>query len=161
VKTAVTGPESRVAFRSNREVAIHVPDLARGRGMALALILCARAALALGCLLWGLSRPASPEAVHCFRCPGCRRKLRYAAHKAGRRGICPRCKSPCSYPTEPIPVGPASAPVTSFVRRAATPVATPSGSGASVSCGRAAGGGWTGRTSRLWWDGGCRRWAKR
>jgi catechol 2,3-dioxygenase-like lactoylglutathione lyase family enzyme len=29
VKTAVTGPESRVAFRSNSEVAIHVPDLAR------------------------------------------------------------------------------------------------------------------------------------
>jgi predicted enzyme related to lactoylglutathione lyase len=29
VNTGVTGPQSRVAFRSNCEIAIHVPDLAR------------------------------------------------------------------------------------------------------------------------------------
>jgi catechol 2,3-dioxygenase-like lactoylglutathione lyase family enzyme len=29
VNTAVTGPQSRVPFRSNCEIAIHVPDLAR------------------------------------------------------------------------------------------------------------------------------------
>jgi hypothetical protein len=28
------------------------------------------------------------------RCAGCKRKLRYATHKAGHRGQCPRCKHP-------------------------------------------------------------------
>jgi hypothetical protein len=88
--------------------------------MVLPLILGIAAALGLAGLLWARSRAGVQEAVYSFRCPGCQQKLRYAAHKAGHRGICPRCKAPCAYPTEPGPLKPPppSAAATKLVRHA-------------------------------------------
>jgi hypothetical protein len=88
--------------------------------MVVPLILGIVAALTLAGFYWARSRPGAQVSMYSFRCPGCQRKLRYAAHKAGRRGICPRCKAPCTYPAEPGPVEPPppSAPGTTLVRRA-------------------------------------------
>jgi hypothetical protein len=88
--------------------------------MVLPLILGIAAALAVAGLFWARSRGGVAEEVYSFRCPGCQQKLRYAAHKAGRRGICPRCKAGCTYPTEPGSVEPPAPTARSakLVRRA-------------------------------------------
>jgi hypothetical protein len=36
-----------------------------------------------------------------FRCGRCGQKVRYLAEKAGRPGMCPRCKTPCVLPATP------------------------------------------------------------
>jgi hypothetical protein len=33
-----------------------------------------------------------------FRCPSCKRKLRFPVHKAGSQGLCPSCKRRCVFP---------------------------------------------------------------
>jgi predicted RNA-binding Zn-ribbon protein involved in translation (DUF1610 family) len=45
----------------------------------------------------------APRAEPYFRflCPHCGRKLHYRAHKAGREGLCPRCKRRCTFPIVP------------------------------------------------------------
>ncbi len=47
-------------------------------------------------LVW--SRRPKEVPFQCFRCPACDQKLRYLAHRAGRTGICPRCKQRCTFP---------------------------------------------------------------
>jgi len=46
-------------------------------------------------------RGPRPEPYFRFLCPHCNRKLHYRAHKAGRQGICPRCKQRCTFPMLP------------------------------------------------------------
>jgi hypothetical protein len=44
------------------------------------------------------ARSAQEGRFQSFRCPGCGQKLRYLTEKAGRIGICPRCKARCTFP---------------------------------------------------------------
>jgi hypothetical protein len=43
-------------------------------------------------------RSAPPEPSYHFRCPGCRRRLRYQARQIGHRGLCPTCKQALTFP---------------------------------------------------------------
>jgi hypothetical protein len=54
-------------------------------------------------LLWRGRRPAE-SVVHYFRCPACGQKLRYAACKAGRPAVCPRCRRQGTLPATPRPL---------------------------------------------------------
>jgi hypothetical protein len=43
-------------------------------------------------------RKPAQQAVYYFRCPGCKRKLRYHARQVGHRGKCGNCKEPLTFP---------------------------------------------------------------
>jgi hypothetical protein len=65
--------------------------------VAIALMLVATG----GGLYLGLARrravPAEPP-YNYFRCPGCKRRLRYLASRAGHRGACPTCHRDLTFP---------------------------------------------------------------
>jgi hypothetical protein len=44
-------------------------------------------------------RSAEPEFYY-FRCPACKRKLRYLARQAGHKGMCNSCKGQFTFPTK-------------------------------------------------------------
>jgi hypothetical protein len=46
-------------------------------------------------------RKSGGEAVYYFRCPGCKRKLRYHARQVGHRGMCANCREPLTFPAIP------------------------------------------------------------
>jgi len=64
-------------------------------------------------LAWARQRPAREEPYYHFRCPDCSQKVRYLASKAGRPGMCPRCRQLLTLPEtpqqmldeQPFPVG--------------------------------------------------------
>jgi DNA-directed RNA polymerase subunit RPC12/RpoP len=57
---------------------------------------------AVGAAYWVLRARSAKETVfYRFRCPACSQKVRYAAEKAGRAGMCPRCGQQWTLPTEP------------------------------------------------------------
>lgn len=71
--------------------------------MGLTILVLAGAALvgaALG-VSWVGRRSARVEPYLVFRCPGCRQKVRYLASKAGRPGMCPRCRRRWVLPATP------------------------------------------------------------
>jgi hypothetical protein len=69
-------------------------------GVTIALIAAALLALAGG--YWWLRRRAAPqEPAYHFRCPRCRRRLHYGAHRVGHRGICPQCRHRFIFPPAP------------------------------------------------------------
>jgi DNA-directed RNA polymerase subunit RPC12/RpoP len=51
--------------------------------------------------IWLRRRPVREEVFHVFRCQACGQKIRYQAHKAGRKAVCPRCKQCFLLPTTP------------------------------------------------------------
>jgi hypothetical protein len=53
----------------------------------------------LGAFRWVRNRHPKVEEFVRFRCPGCHRKLRFLASKAGRAGMCPRCRQRWTWPT--------------------------------------------------------------
>ena len=53
---------------------------------------------AAGAFLWVRPGNARQEKFHLFRCDGCGQKLRYLASKAGRAGMCPRCRRQWTLP---------------------------------------------------------------
>jgi hypothetical protein len=57
------------------------------------------AALGVGAYLFVRSRggPAEESYLH-FRCPGCKRRLRYRAKQAGHKGQCSHCSVPITFP---------------------------------------------------------------
>jgi len=59
-------------------------------------------------IVYLLVRPgaAAVGALHLTRCPRCEQKIRYAANRAGRSGICPQCKYPLTLPSAPPPLEP-------------------------------------------------------
>ena len=65
------------------------------------IILGVGAGLAVGGYLFLRSRAEPEELYYRFLCPSCGRKLRYRARKAGRPGMCPRCKQRCTFPAVP------------------------------------------------------------
>ena len=46
----------------------------------------------------GERRRAEAEAYYYFRCPGCRRRLRFQARQAGRKGKCSNCGQEVTFP---------------------------------------------------------------
>jgi hypothetical protein len=74
-------------------------------GITVALI--AAVLLALAVAYWWWARPRSPpdEPEYHFRCPGCRRRLRYRAGRVGHRGVCPQCRQHFLFPPPPKPGG--------------------------------------------------------
>jgi len=62
------------------------------------LLLGGVAALAIGSYFFWPPRPAQEEVFYHFQCPACGRKLRFRARRAGKQGICPRCRKRCTYP---------------------------------------------------------------
>src|SRR5260370_20057159 len=57
----------------------------------------------VGCVLRAGRRPGE-VAHHYFRCPDCGQKMRYAASRAGRDAICPRCRRRWTLPATPQPL---------------------------------------------------------
>jgi hypothetical protein len=45
-----------------------------------------------------LRRPKVDTNLYHFRCPGCRRRLRYRAKQVGNRGSCSHCKKDLIFP---------------------------------------------------------------
>ena len=66
-------------------------------------------------LLWSDRHPEEVE-LHYFRCPECGQKMRYAAARAGRNAICPRCKRHSTLPATPQPLAKADAVAAGSVR---------------------------------------------
>ncbi len=61
------------------------------------LVVIAVAALAV---YWKMNSHSRNEGqFHVFRCPRCGQKLRYLTSKAGRAGMCPRCRQRWTFPT--------------------------------------------------------------
>jgi len=60
--------------------------------LTVVLLVACLAALAAAKFAWVRWRPGDEETYHRFRCPGCGQKVRYRAWKAGRPGMCPRCR---------------------------------------------------------------------
>lgn len=57
-------------------------------------------AAGVGGYLFFRPRQAAEEAYYHFQCPKCQRKLRYRMSKAGHQGMCPRCRTPCTFPMQ-------------------------------------------------------------
>jgi hypothetical protein len=51
-----------------------------------------------GFVYWWRMRGERQEEVYHFRCPACKRKLRYVARQVGHRGMCGNCKQPLTFP---------------------------------------------------------------
>jgi hypothetical protein len=63
---------------------------------------------ASGTFRWVRSHNPEAEKYLLFRCPHCGQKVRYLASKAGRPGMCPRCRQQWTLPTAPPPLASAS-----------------------------------------------------
>jgi hypothetical protein len=50
-----------------------------------------------GFVYWRM-RANREEPVYHFRCPSCKRKLRYFARQVGHRGMCGNCKQQLTFP---------------------------------------------------------------
>jgi hypothetical protein len=66
--------------------------------VGIALGVAALVFLASGYVWWIKHRPPPEEPVFHFRCPGCRRRLRYKAKQVGHKGQCSQCKAVLTFP---------------------------------------------------------------
>jgi hypothetical protein len=55
------------------------------------------AAIVVVVLVLRARAPKEEQAFH-FRCPNCKRKLRYFARQAGHKGMCNSCKGTITFP---------------------------------------------------------------
>jgi rRNA maturation endonuclease Nob1 len=64
------------------------------------LIVLASVAVLVGgfLLVRRLMRRGQDQAFYHFRCPGCRRRLRFQAQQAGHKGRCSRCGRDLAFP---------------------------------------------------------------
>jgi transcription initiation factor IIE alpha subunit len=56
------------------------------------------AALAVGVFVFLRGRVKKEDPVYHFRCPKCRRRLRYHARQAGHKGKCSNCGNDVTFP---------------------------------------------------------------
>jgi hypothetical protein len=54
--------------------------------------------LAVSVFLFLRGRPKQEESFSHFRCPKCRRRLRYQGRQSGRKGECSNCGHPVTFP---------------------------------------------------------------
>jgi hypothetical protein len=68
--------------------------------MELILIVVAVVVVAAGVGVFLVMRSRAPkeEPLQHFKCPNCRRKLRYRPSQAGHKGMCPLCKQHIVFP---------------------------------------------------------------
>src|SRR6266404_5441565 len=66
--------------------------------LATTLVVGTITALATGTYFYIRPRAASNRAFQTFRCAQCGQKLRFLASKAGRAGMCPRCRKQWTLP---------------------------------------------------------------
>jgi hypothetical protein len=59
---------------------------------------CITGCLVLGTVFVVRARKPKEEPLHYFRCPSCKRKLKYLAHQAGHKGMCSTCKEKFVFP---------------------------------------------------------------
>ncbi len=69
--------------------------------MNLTLILFAATVLTAAALIWAWKRAVRQESLQLSRCPDCGQKVRYRGSKAGRPGVCPRCRHRWTLPATP------------------------------------------------------------
>jgi transcription initiation factor IIE alpha subunit len=62
------------------------------------LVVAAIVALVGGCVWWARRREGPDEETYHFRCPGCRRRLRYTARQVGHQGACSNCGKALTFP---------------------------------------------------------------
>jgi DNA-directed RNA polymerase subunit RPC12/RpoP len=76
--------------------------------MTVTIILAVVAAALLVTIAWRMrsARPSDEPTMYLYRCTDCGQKIRYAASRAGREALCPRCRSRCTLPTTPPPLPP-------------------------------------------------------
>jgi LPXTG-motif cell wall-anchored protein len=56
--------------------------------------------IAVGAFLFFRRRTPRQLPIYYFRCPGCKRKLKYFARQAGHKGMCSNCKEPFIFPSD-------------------------------------------------------------
>jgi hypothetical protein len=61
-------------------------------------------AIAVAVFLFWRSRPPKAEEILYFRCPGCKRRLKYRPRQIGHKGMCSNCKDQFTFPG-PSPAG--------------------------------------------------------
>ncbi len=66
--------------------------------MEITLIVVALAAVAGGVFWWIRTREPAEEETYHFRCPGCRRRLRYRQRQVGHKGQCSNCGHELVFP---------------------------------------------------------------
>jgi DNA-directed RNA polymerase subunit RPC12/RpoP len=76
--------------------------------MTVIIIVVAVAVALLASIAWRMrrARPSDEPTMYLYRCTDCGQKIRYAASRAGREALCPRCRSRCTLPTTPQPLPP-------------------------------------------------------
>ena len=66
--------------------------------VVLFVILGVAAVAAVGVVVYLRGRPKAEEAYYHFRCPKCRRRLRYHVRQVGHNGECSNCGSKVVFP---------------------------------------------------------------
>jgi hypothetical protein len=69
--------------------------------LAIVIVVIVLVAGAVGLFVAARARRPKEEPVQHFKCPSCRRKLRYRQTQAGHKGMCPLCKQHLTFPTVP------------------------------------------------------------
>jgi hypothetical protein len=62
------------------------------------IIVVALVAVGGGIFWWSRTREAGEEETYHFRCPGCRRRLRYREKQVGHKGMCSNCGQELIFP---------------------------------------------------------------
>jgi hypothetical protein len=62
------------------------------------VILGVAAGLVVGVVMYLRGRPKAEEDFYHFRCPKCRRRLRYLTRQVGHKGKCSNCNSDVIFP---------------------------------------------------------------
>ena len=63
------------------------------------IVLGVAAAVAVGVVVYLRGRPRQEEVFSHFRCPKCRRRLRYHTRQVGHKGKCSNCNSEVIFPS--------------------------------------------------------------
>jgi hypothetical protein len=66
--------------------------------MILIVVLVVVVAAAVGGFLFWRGRAPKDEGFYHFRCPSCRRRLRYQARQVGHKGKCSNCGKDVTFP---------------------------------------------------------------
>jgi hypothetical protein len=66
--------------------------------MEIIIILVVLGGAVAGYVWWSRTRDSAEEETYHFRCPGCRRRLRYRQRQVGHKGQCSHCHQELVFP---------------------------------------------------------------